>query len=184
MSAVHLLIADWFIKSGEDQCCPVCYGKCPTFCCCPCCRCSIGCKSANWCSRNYAWSTPARRVCTYNAAHRGVGMEGGIEFDQDGSAWLFSMVVMVTTNSGESLARGGQLRLPPLLTQRLRAGAELGSLMDELTDTTNLKHGLGAVGYLTNSLITREDAYRDSFSRALAPLLHPQLYASVPAQGE
>ena len=109
----------------------------------------------------------------------GVGMEGGVEFDQKGHAWLFSMVIIVTTNHGDSLARGGQLRLPPIVAQRLRAGAELGPLMDELIGTTNLKHGLGAIGYLTKGLITREDSYRDSFSRALVPLLHPHLYAAV-----
>lgn len=109
----------------------------------------------------------------------GVGMEGGVEFDQEGHAWLFSMVVIVTTEHGDLCARGGQLRLPPIVAQRLRAGAELGPLMDELIGTTNLKHGLGAIGYLTKGLITREESYRDSFSRALVPLLHPHLYAAV-----
>ena len=33
-----------------------------------------------------------------------------------------------------------------------------------------------AVGYLTGGLITREAAFFDCFSRALAPLLHPALY--------
>ncbi|MEM8534789.1 MAG: inosine/xanthosine triphosphatase [Chloroflexota bacterium] len=106
----------------------------------------------------------------------GVGMEGGVEFDQDGSVWLFSMVVIVTKEQGESRARGGQIRLPSIVAQRLHTGAELGPLMDELVGTTDLKRGLGAIGYLTKGLITREESYCDSFSRALAPLLHPHLY--------
>jgi inosine/xanthosine triphosphatase len=105
----------------------------------------------------------------------GVGMEGGVEFDQAGDAWLFSMVAIVTAER-ESLARGGQLLLPPQVAARLRAGGELGPVMDELLGTSNIKQGLGAVGYLTGGLITREAAFFDCFSRALGPLLHPELY--------
>jgi inosine/xanthosine triphosphatase len=105
----------------------------------------------------------------------GVGMEGGVEFDSAGAAWLLGMVAIVTTER-ESLARGGQLLLPPRVAARLRAGDELGPVMDELLGTSNIKQGLGAVGYLTGGLITREAAFFDCFSRALAPLLHPALY--------
>ncbi len=108
----------------------------------------------------------------------GVGMEGGVEFDGAGDAWLFNVVAIVTSER-ESLARGGQLLLPPRVAARLRAGAELGPLMDELLGTSNIKHGLGAVGYLTSGLITREAAFFDCFSRALGPLLHPELYWSL-----
>ena len=105
----------------------------------------------------------------------GVGMEGGVEFDAAGEAWLFSVVAIVGAER-ESLARGGQVRLPPRIAARLREGAELGPVMDELLGTSNIKQGLGAVGYLTSGLITRQAAFYDCFSRALAPLLHPELY--------
>jgi inosine/xanthosine triphosphatase len=105
----------------------------------------------------------------------GVGMEGGVEFDSAGDAWLLG-VVAIATAERESLARGGQMLLPPQVAARLRAGAELGPVMDELLGTSNIKQGLGAVGYLTGGLITREAAFFDCFSRALAPLLHPELY--------
>jgi inosine/xanthosine triphosphatase len=108
----------------------------------------------------------------------GVGMEGGVEFDSAGDAWLFSVVAIVTAER-ESLARGGQLLLPPRVAARLRAGDELGPVMDELLGISNIKQGLGAVGYLTGGLITREAAFFDCFSRALGPLLHPELYENL-----
>jgi inosine/xanthosine triphosphatase len=108
----------------------------------------------------------------------GVGMEGGVEFDSAGDAWLFN-VVAIAAGKRDSLARGGQLRLPRRVAARLREGAELGPLMDELLGTTNIKQGLGAIGYLTSGLITREAAFYDSFSRALAPLLLPDLYDAL-----
>jgi inosine/xanthosine triphosphatase len=109
----------------------------------------------------------------------GVGMEGGIEFDAAGDAWLFSVAAIITPER-ESLARGGQMLLPPRVAARLRAGAELGPVMDELLGTSNIKQGLGAIGYLTNGLIPREAAFFDCFSRALGPLLHPALYSEEP----
>ena len=109
----------------------------------------------------------------------GVGMEGGIEFDAAGDAWLFNVVAIITPER-ESIARGGQLLLPPRVAARLRAGNELGPVMDELLGTSNIKQGLGAIGFLTNGLIPREAAFFDCFSRALAPLLHPALYREEP----
>src|SRR4051794_41806688 len=42
------------------------------------------------------------------AADWGVGMEGGVEFDAAGDAWLFNVVTIITAER-ESLACGGQL---------------------------------------------------------------------------
>jgi non-canonical (house-cleaning) NTP pyrophosphatase len=49
-----------------------------------------------------------------------------------------------------------------------------------LLGTSNIKQGLGAIGYLTGGLIPREAAFFDCFSRALGPLLHPDLYREEP----
>lgn len=108
----------------------------------------------------------------------GVGLEGGVEFDESGAAWLYSVVAIVDlVAQRESLARGGQILVPPRFAAQLRAGNELGMLMDELLGISNIKQGQGAIGYLTNGLITRESALHDVFCRALAPLIHPELYA-------
>jgi non-canonical (house-cleaning) NTP pyrophosphatase len=106
-------------------------------------------------------------------------MEGGVEFDSAGDAWLMGVVAIVTTER-ESVARGGQLLLPPRVAARMRAGDELGPVMDDLLGTSNIKQGLGAIGYLTGGLIPREAAFFDCFSRALGPLLHPALYREEP----
>jgi inosine/xanthosine triphosphatase len=118
----------------------------------------------------------AINACGALQADWGIGLEGGVEFDPDDKAWLFSTIAIVTVDGRQSTSRGAELLLPPGIAARLRAGEELGPVMDELLGTVNIKHGPGAVGFLTNGLITREEAYRDSLSRALAPLLHPDLY--------
>jgi inosine/xanthosine triphosphatase len=121
----------------------------------------------------------ARNARAALGATWGVGMEGGVEFDGAGNAWLIGVVAIVTPER-ESVARGGQLLLPPRVAARMRAGDELGPVMDELLGTSNIKQGLGAIGYLTGGLITREAAFFDCFSRALGPLLHPALYHEEP----
>ena len=108
----------------------------------------------------------------------GVGLEGGVEFDHTGACWLYNVAVIVSA-SGTSQARGGALLLPPVVAARIRAGEELGPVMDEVTQIANSKQKLGAIGFLTGGVVLREDAFRDSFGRALAPLLHPELYAPI-----
>ena len=117
----------------------------------------------------------ALAACAALGAHWGVGLEGGVEFDTDGAAWLYSVVAIVD-GQRESLARGGQILVPPRFVAQLRAGAELGALMDGLLGTSNIKQNQGAIGYLTGGLITRESALNDVFCRALAPFLHAELY--------
>lgn len=109
-------------------------------------------------------------------AEWGVGMEGGVWFDGEGNGWLSNVVVIVTADGRVSRIHGGQVLLPPAVATRVRAGEELGPVMDELTGVANSKQKLGAVGFLTGGVVRREDSFRDEVGRALAPLLHPELY--------
>lgn len=125
----------------------------------------------------------AQAACAALGAHWGVGLEGGVEFDATGAAWLYSVVAIVS-GERESLARGGQILVPPRFAAQLRAGAELGALMDELLGTINIKQKEGAIGYLTGGLISRESALHDVFCRALAPFLHADLYETTGTKDE
>ncbi|MBC8160296.1 MAG: inosine/xanthosine triphosphatase [Roseiflexaceae bacterium] len=122
--------------------------------------------------------TRARNARAATGADWGVGMEGGVEFDEDGACWLYN-ITAIASGGMVSHARDGGLLLPPTVATRLQNGEELGPIMDELTRVANSKQKLGAVGFLTGGIIKREDAFRDSFGRALAPLLHPQLYSTA-----
>ncbi len=119
----------------------------------------------------------ARNVRQAAGADWGIGLEGGVEFDQAGDAWLFN-VVAVATEQRSAWSHGGRLLLPPRVSAGLRAGGELGPLIDDLTGAHDTKRGLGTIGHLTRSLITREQSFRSCLARALAPLLWPELYDS------
>lgn len=119
--------------------------------------------------------TRARNALQVGQAQWGVGLEAGVAFDEVGG-WLFSVTAIVTGEGRTSHVQSGHLLLPPAVAARVRNGEELGPVMDELTGVANSKQKLGAVGFLTNGIVRREDSFRDAFAHALAPLLHPELY--------
>jgi inosine/xanthosine triphosphatase len=104
-----------------------------------------------------------------------VGLEGGIDFEGE-IAWLTGVVAIVTERGRVSFAWSPRIALPPLVAEALRAGRELGPVMDELSGVTDSKKKLGALGFLTNGLAPRGVSWEMAFACALAPFLHPELY--------
>ncbi|MCD0158415.1 DUF84 family protein, partial [Deinococcus sp. 6GRE01] len=100
---------------------------------------------------------------------------GGVRLDEGGRGWLFG-VVAVAHASGVNAGRTAELPVPPAILPGVLAGQELGTLMDELLGTRDLKRGVGTVGALTGGLVTRPDVWRQALALTLAPFLHPHLY--------
>lgn len=105
----------------------------------------------------------------------GLGLEGGV-------AWLGELpfitgwVAAVGPSGRVSLASTGYLPLPHHLAEQVRGGAELGQLMDKLVNEHNTKQKSGAIGILTNGVVSRQMAFAQGVAYALAPFLHPELY--------
>lgn len=105
----------------------------------------------------------------------GVGLEGGVDFAGE-VAWLTGAVAVVTGHDRVAFAWSPRVALPPRVADALRAGCELGPVMDELTGVADSKKKLGALGFLTNGLAPRGLSWEMAFACALAPFLHPELY--------
>lgn len=105
----------------------------------------------------------------------GVGLEGGVDFEGE-VAWLTGAVAILASDGRASLGWSPRVVLPPAVAQALRAGGELGPMMDELTGVADSKKKLGAIGFLTNELAPRGLCWEITFACALAPFLHPELY--------
>jgi non-canonical (house-cleaning) NTP pyrophosphatase len=67
--------------------------------------------------------------------------------------------------------------LPSVVADRLAAGDELGTIIDDLFGVTASKQHAGAVGLLTEGFVSRTDAFADLVAMACAPLLRPDLYS-------
>ncbi|MDW6003149.1 inosine/xanthosine triphosphatase [Vibrio mangrovi] len=99
-----------------------------------------------------------------------VGLEAGIE---NGFTYAW-MVIESEQKRGES--RSSSLILPPEVVIQLNADTELGNVMDELFQTQNIKQQGGAIGLLTNHLLTRCSVYHQALILALVPFANPTLY--------
>lgn len=99
-----------------------------------------------------------------------VGLEAGIE----GAVTFAWMVIESDTRRGES--RSASMMLPPAVATRLSPEVELGSVMDEVFGTTNIKQKGGAIGVLTQHQLTRSSVYHQALIMALIPFTNPQHY--------
>ncbi|NNG44195.1 inosine/xanthosine triphosphatase [Pseudoalteromonas sp. NEC-BIFX-2020_002] len=104
-----------------------------------------------------------------------VAMEGGAEQFSYGPA-TFAYVV-IADNQQRAIGRSSNLPLPQSLYNALLQGKELGDVMDNAFNTTNIKQQGGAIGLLTNHHATRESTYTQALTLVMAPFLHPDLYS-------
>lgn len=103
-----------------------------------------------------------------------VAIEGGVDVFEDGPA-TFAYVAIY--NSGRwSIGRSANLPLPVSVYQALQQGEELGSVMDKLFNTHNIKQKGGAIGLLTHHHVTRQLVYEVALSMAMAKFHFPDLY--------
>ena len=111
-------------------------------------------------------------------ADLGVGIEGGVVEQPDGTMRTCAWAAIVDARAGKASAARCRCRLPARRSRVIRQGVELGHAMDRLIGAHDTKQGAGAVGILTDGLVDRQRAYEVLVSYALAPFLTPDLYAS------
>lgn len=109
-------------------------------------------------------------------AELGVGIEGGVVEDTDGSMRTCAWAAIVDARGHSGVGGSLAMRLPRRVAELIRSGVELGHAMDQLVQERNTKHGKGAVGILTAGLVDRQRAYEVLVTYALAPFLTPELY--------
>ena len=108
-------------------------------------------------------------------ADLGVGVEGNT-VEMAGRMFSTAWVVVVDRVGALGLGSSGRFLLPEPVAKTVRQGGELGPLMDELTGEQNTKHRQGAVGILTNNLITRTAALETAVIFALTRFINPNYY--------
>lgn len=109
------------------------------------------------------------------AADLGVGIEGGVH-EENGRLWLTAWTVVVNGHGLEGVGGSGRMPLPEPIAERVRAGEELGWVMDDVLNDNNVKQKGGAVGAFTAGLVSRQDALALSVAYAIAPFVSPHFY--------
>lgn len=104
-----------------------------------------------------------------------VGLEGGIEAkgdDMEAFAWM----IVISKEDKVGKGRTGVFFLPPQVAALIHEGKELGEADDIVFKKQNSKQANGAVGILTNDVITRTAYYSGAMVLALIPFRNPELY--------
>ncbi len=108
-------------------------------------------------------------------AEFGVGVEGGVE-DTELGTMLCSYVTVINKKGVRGTGGGTSVRIPEPIARRVKAGEELGNVMDDFSGMKDTKHSSGAIGILTKNLVDRESFFRMATACALSPFISPEFY--------
>jgi inosine/xanthosine triphosphatase len=101
----------------------------------------------------------------------GIGLEGGVVDMPDGAMRTCAWAAVVSRSGRHGVGGSLAMQLPDSVARMIRGGMELGHAMDQLTGSTNTKHGAGAVGILTAGLVDRQAAYEVLVAYAMSGFL-------------
>lgn len=87
-------------------------------------------------------------------ADAAIGLEGGV-FELEGELYLCNWGALVTAEGAVYTAGGAQVPLPEEIAERLRAGEELGPVMDDYANEAGIRRHKGAIGILTAGRLNR-----------------------------
>ncbi len=111
-----------------------------------------------------------------------IGIEGGIVYTQHNQARIV-VYCSVGTHSAITTVRGCEIPLPDRWYEKLASvreksslQLELGDLVAKISGITNIKQKNGAVGFLTQNIVTRFDILYQSMMMALIPFLNSTLF--------
>ncbi|KAB1192160.1 inosine/xanthosine triphosphatase [Haloferax sp. MBLA0076] len=118
--------------------------------------------------------TRARRAFDSGDYDLGVGIEGGVAAvpSSDDSEDELYLIMWAAVTDGERIGRGAgpTFPLPDRIADRIRAGEELGPVMDEVLGTEDIAKNEGAAGAFSEGRITRTDALESAVTAALSPI--------------
>lgn len=88
----------------------------------------------------------------------GIGLEGGVMYI-DNQLYLCNWGALVTPSHKILTASGARIVLPEEIVDKLKAGHELGDLMDDYALKKEVSKKEGAIGIFTNNLISRKEMF-------------------------
>lgn len=103
-----------------------------------------------------------------------VGIEGGI--DASSGEMLAFAWVSISNSEKKGKARTATFILPQKIAELIYKGFELGDADDIVFGKQNSKQQNGAVGLLTDNVITRKSLYMPAVQMAFIPFINNDLY--------
>ena len=103
-----------------------------------------------------------------------VGIEGGIE--QINNEMMAFAWIVISSHELTGKSKTSTFFLPPKISALIASGKELGEADDIVFGLQNSKQQNGAVGILTQNIMTRESYYTEAVVLALIPFMNAELY--------
>jgi inosine/xanthosine triphosphatase len=104
-----------------------------------------------------------------------VAIEGGVEKQNSGYYDSFAWVA-IESQDKITFSRASTFTIPKEVGKFIDEGKELGDANDIVFNKTNSKQQNGAIGLLTNDIITRTTYYIEPITMALIPFKNLNLY--------
>ncbi|KOP72728.1 NTPase [Lysinibacillus sp. FJAT-14745] len=98
------------------------------------------------------------------------GLEGGVT-EIDGVMYVCNWGALTISDGTTYTAAGAQIILPEEIAQEIRAGKELGPVMEHYTQRRDIRQGAGAVGVFTQGLVSRQMMFEHIVSLLLGQYL-------------
>jgi inosine/xanthosine triphosphatase len=96
--------------------------------------------------------------CVQQGAAIGLGFEGGVMEMEDGM-YLSNWGAVADSKGNILTAAGARILLPSQIVEGLRRGKELGQLMGEWTNDSEIRKKDGAIGVFTAGLLSRGEMF-------------------------
>jgi inosine/xanthosine triphosphatase len=104
-----------------------------------------------------------------------IGIEGGLKETARGME-AFAWIVVKSKKGTVGRGRTGSFFIPEKVVKLVHEGKELGVADDIVFGLKNSKQSNGAVGILTNNILTRTTSYESAVILAFIPFKNPDLY--------
>ncbi len=117
--------------------------------------------------------TRAKAVLEQNpGAHFGVGIEAGLFKNNETGKYFDVQYCAIQDRGGRiTIGHGPGFYYPNKVFEFVKAGRTVGEVMGEVTDIPEIGKKQGAIGYLTNELLTRDKLTEQAVLMALVPRL-------------
>jgi inosine/xanthosine triphosphatase len=86
------------------------------------------------------------------------GLEGGV-YELDGAVYCCNWGAVAIKDGPVISSSGASFVLPEEIAEQLRAGKELGPVMDQFTKSKDIRQHAGAIGIFTNGVVDRKEMF-------------------------
>lgn len=87
-----------------------------------------------------------------------IGLEGGVTETPHG-LFLINYGALAEKGKETIVAGGARIKLPEEIAERLRAGEELGPVMEDYSKNKNVRSKEGAIGIFTHGMVNRDEMF-------------------------